>query len=92
MPDNLAKLILDELKGLRTEVAANQHALDKHILEDIETHKQQALTNLELIPILDDIRTAKKVGGWVGKILNTKWGAAILLAAVSWFISLKWFN
>jgi hypothetical protein len=54
--------------------------LDAHITKSDGLHADTTKVLGEIKPILENIQAAKKIGGWLGWIFNSKLGWAILVA------------
>jgi hypothetical protein len=72
-----------------TEQATNQimrslttlgEKLDDHIERSDVVHADTTKVLAEIKPILENIQAVKKVGGWLGWVLNSKVGWMILVA------------
>lgn len=64
---------------LKSLVSLNEK-LDNHIGSSDQVHADTTKVLAEIKPILENIQAAKRVGGWIGWLLNSKLGWAILVA------------
>lgn len=78
MSESSIEVILKSLRLLNSK-------LDDHIGKSDVVHAETTRVLGEIKPILENIQAAKKVGGMIGWVLNSKLGWFILVALAGYF-------
>ena len=68
------------IQAILSSIARLDEKLGNHILRSDSLHEETRTVLGEIKPILENIQAAKKVGGWIGWVLNSKVGWMILVA------------
>lgn len=71
------------IQAIMRSLTSLNEKLDNHIEKSDGLHQETKKVLGEIKPILENIQAAKKIGGWLGWILNSKLGWAILVALAS---------
>ena len=78
----------DSIQTILASIAKLDDKLGNHIMRSDTLHEETRTVLGEIKPILENIQAAKKVGGWIGWIFNTKLGW-VALVALAGYLGLK---
>ena len=75
----------DSIQTILKGISKLESKLDMHIQKSDTTHEETNKLLSEIKPYVENLKTVKKVGGFLGWFFNTKVGFLILVALLGWF-------